>query len=122
MLRKVENLEEYFVDDYSNKELAFKVFKLELAHSANIDEELFAKMFGYKLKALANKLINTTNKEQNQIIVNNINENKKKLYEINETSAFNDYVIQPSDRHINLIDVINFIFRLSNFIFLKRFN
>ena len=71
-----------------------------------IDEELFAKTFGYPLKALANKLIYTINKEKNQIIVNNINKNKKKLY---ETSDFNDYVIQTSDRRINFINDINLL-------------
>ena len=74
-----------------------------------IDKELFAKIFGYTLEALANKLINTTNKEENQIIFNNINENKEKLYEKDETSALNDCVIQPSDRRIDLTDAINLI-------------
>ena len=80
LLRTVENLQGYFVDDHDNKELAFKVFKLRLAHLTNIiDAELFAKIFGYTLEALANKLINRTNKEENQTIFNNINENKEKL-------------------------------------------
>ena len=35
-IRTVENLEEYFVDDYGNKELVFKFFKLKLAHLTNI--------------------------------------------------------------------------------------
>ena len=35
-------------------------------------------MFSHTLETLANKLINTTSKEENQIIVNNINKNKKK--------------------------------------------
>ena len=35
-------------------------------------------IFDHKFEALANKLINTTNKEENQIIVKNINANKKK--------------------------------------------
>ena len=48
-------------------------------------------------ETLANKLINTTNKEENQIIVNNINENKEKLYEEYEMSGLYDYVIQPND-------------------------
>ena len=48
----------------------------------------------YKFEALANKLINTTSKEENQIIVNNINKNKDKLFKIDE---FNNWVIQPSD-------------------------
>ena len=74
-----------------------------------IDEELFAKIFGYTLEALANKLINTTNKEENQIVVENIKENKEKLYKVDETSLFNDYVIQPSNKRNNLKDVIDLI-------------
>ena len=60
-------------------------------------------------ETLANKLINTTNKEENQIIVNNINKNKEKLYEEDERSTFYDYVIQPSNRRDNLIEAINVI-------------
>ena len=64
-----------------------------------IDEKLFKQIFGNTFETLANKLINTTNKEENQIIVNNIEKNKDKLYEEEETSY--DYVIQPSDWCIN---------------------
>ena len=46
-----------------------------------IDEKLFKKMFGHTLIKLADKLINTTNKDENQIIVQNIKANKKKLDE-----------------------------------------
>ena len=36
-IRKVENLgENRFMDDYGDKELKFKIFKLELAHLSNI--------------------------------------------------------------------------------------
>ena len=51
--------------------------------SNEIDEELFEHTFGHTLETLTNKLINTINKEENQIIIKNINENKKKL--MNET-------------------------------------
>ena len=47
--------------------------------SNEIDEELFEHIFGHTLETLANKLINTTNKEENQIIVKTINKNKEKL-------------------------------------------
>ena len=46
-----------------------------------IDEKLFKQIFGNTFETLANKLINTTNKEENQIIVKNINKNKDKIYE-----------------------------------------
>ena len=74
--------------------------------SNEIDKKLFEQLFGHTLETLTNKLINTTNKEENQIIVNNINKNKDKLYEQDE---FNDWVIQPNDQRINLIDAIDLI-------------
>ena len=43
-----------------------------------IDKKLFEQIFGHTLETLANKLINTTFKKGNQIIVNNINKNKDK--------------------------------------------
>ena len=77
--------------------------------SNETDKKLFEKTFGHKIETLANKPINTTSKEENQIIVNNINENKEKLYEKDETDSFYDYVIQPSDQGNDLIEAINLI-------------
>ena len=70
------------------------------------DENLLEQIFSHTLETLANKLINTTNKEENQIIANNNNKNNNKLYEIN---PFSDWVIQPNDQCINLIDAIKLI-------------
>ena len=64
-----------------------------------IDEKIFKQIFGHTLETLANKLINTTNKEENQIIVKDIKRNKDKLYEQDD---YRNYVIQRSDRHIDL--------------------
>ena len=84
MLEKVENLEEYwYSDDYGDKEFF------------EIDKKLFKQIFGHTLETLAIKLINTKNKEDNQITVNNINKNKEKLYEYNKK---HNYVIQPSNQ------------------------
>ena len=87
-----------------------------------IDKKLFEQIFGHTFETLANKLINTANKEENQIIVNNINENKKKiceekLYEEDETESFCEFVIQPNDRRINLIEAINVILDFNETIF-----
>ena len=71
-----------------------------------IDKKLFEQIFGHKFETLANKLINTSNKEENQIIVKNINESKEKLYEKDD---FCDYVIQPSSRRVDLIHAIRLI-------------
>ena len=109
-LKKVKNLEPWFINDDGDKELKFKIFKLKLADLSNIiDEKLFEQIFGHTFETLANKLINTTNKEENQIIVDDIKKNKDKLYKKDETDPFNDYVIQPSDRRIDLIDAVNLI-------------
>ena len=71
-----------------------------------IDKKLFKQIFGHTFETLANKLINTTNKEENQIIVNNIEKNKDKLYELD---PFYNYVVQPSSGRVDLIDAIDFI-------------
>ena len=106
--RKIKNLDDYYyVNDFGDKELKFKIFKLKLAHLSNeIDKDLFEQIFDHKFETLANKLINTTNKEENQTIVKNINKNINKL---NEMDEFNGWIIQPSDRCINSEDIIDLI-------------
>ena len=100
-IKKVENLNEfYFINGYGDKEF----FKTLYHH------KLFKHIFGHAFETLANKLINTTNKEENQIIVNNINKNKEKLHKEDD---FRDYVIQPSNRRIDLFDAINLILDLN---------
>ena len=52
----------YYDDD---KELNLKIFKLKITYISNdIDEKLFEEVFGHTFVTLANKLINTTNKEK----------------------------------------------------------
>ena len=93
-------------NDYDDKKLKFKIFKRKLADISNeIDEKLFETIFGHTLIKLADQLINTINKEENQIIVKNIEKNKDKLLEKDD---FGDWVIQAQQRSdlkytINLI-------------------
>ena len=75
--------------------------------SNEIDKKLFEQIFGHTLIKLADKLINKTNKEENQIIVKNIEKNKDKLFEMKDYS--NEWVIQPDSRCINLLDTIDLI-------------
>ena len=90
LIAKVKN-EYWFTDDYDDEELKFKIFKLRLAHlSSIIDKKIFEQIFGHAFETLANKLINTTNKKS-------------------KTSAFSEFVIQPRDQRINLIDATNLI-------------
>ena len=50
--------------EFGKKELKSKYFKIELADMSNeIDEKLFEQIFGHTLIKLAEKLINTANKE-----------------------------------------------------------
>ena len=105
---KKEDLKGYWpYIDYDDKKLKSKFFKIQLADMSNeIDEKLFEQIFDHALIKLADKLINTINKEENQIIVKNINKNENKLFEMDNS---NNWVIQPNDQHINLIQAINLI-------------
>ena len=75
LLRKIDYLNGYwhmcFYDD--NEELNIKIFKLKYAYLSNdLDEKLFEEIFGHTFVVLANKLMNTTSKEENQITINDI--------------------------------------------------
>ena len=63
--------------------------------SNEIGEKLFEEIFRHTLIQLADKLINATNKPENQIIVKKIDKNKDKHFEKDE---FNDFLIQPQQR------------------------
>ena len=93
-----------------NKEVNLKIFKLKFAYLHNeIDEQLFEHVFGHTFVALADKLISTTNKEENKIIINDIKKDRDILY---KHDNFNNYVIQPSNKPIDLTDaakpILNF--------------
>ena len=71
---------------------------MQLADMSNkIDEKLFEQIFGHTLIKLANKVINAKNKEENQIIVKNINKNIDKLFEMDD------------DKWVDLYDAANLI-------------
>ena len=76
--------------------------------SNDIEEKLFKQIFGHTLTILANKLKNTTDKKENQIIVKSINANKKNLNKQEKKTPY-DWVIQPSYRRINLKKAIKLV-------------
>ena len=83
-----------------NKKINFKIFKLKFAHILNdVDEQLFEEIFGHKYVALADKLLNTTSKEENQIFINDIKKNRDKFYKQDDSS---NYVIQQIYKRNNL--------------------
>ena len=107
-LKKREDLKGYWpYNDYDDKELKSKYFKIQLADMSNeIGKKLFEQIFGHTLIKLTDKLINTINKEENQIIVNDIHKNKEKLLEMDDS---NDWVIQPNNQRINLLYTVDLI-------------
>ena len=53
------------------------MFKLKFVQIFNdVDDNLFKDIFGHTSVKLAHKLINTTSKEENQIFINDIKNNK----------------------------------------------
>ena len=92
-LKKIKDLKEYwFIKDFDDKELKFKIFKLKI----------------HTLMQLADKLINAINKEENQIIVKNILKNKDKLYKRDEFYNFVIRVQQRSDLKYIIDLILNF--------------
>ena len=79
--------------------------------SNEIGEKLFEQIFCDTLIKLADKLINTTNKGENQLIVKNINKLNNKHFERDD---FNDWVIQPNSQRIDLLDTVKLILNLND--------
>ena len=73
-----------------------------------IVKKLFEQVLGYTLENLANELINTTKKEENQIIVKNIDTNKKKVHKQEKTGPYG-WAIQPDHQRFNLKKAIKLI-------------
>ena len=89
-----------------NKELNLKIFKLKHANFSNdLDKMLFEEIFGHTFITLVNKLKNTTSKEENQMLINNIEKNKDKIYEW----EYSKFVIQPAYKRDDLIDAVKII-------------
>ena len=65
--------------------------------SNEIDKKLFEKIFSHTLIKVADKLINTANKEENQIIVKNSIANKIKLDKREKTMPYNWVISQVID-------------------------
>ena len=77
---------EYYED---NKETNLRLFKLKIAHALNdVDDNLFKKIFGFTSVELADKLINTTSKEVNQMLINDIEVNRDIIFEQDKCSKF----------------------------------
>ena len=90
-----------------NKETNLRLFKSKFAYIFNdVDDNLFKEIFGHTSVKLADKLINTTSKEENQILINDIEKNKDKIFEQEEYSKF---VIEPTYKRDDLFDTLKII-------------
>ena len=105
---------------HGNKELNYKIFKAKAAHLLNdLDEQLFKKTLCYTFAALVDKLINTIDKEENQIIIDDIENNRGKIFEQDEYSEF---VIQPAYKRGDLEDAIKIILEINELLALDEDN
>ena len=108
ILKKRDFLVEYWYEGYyhDNKEL-----NLKAAYLLNdVDKYLFKEIFDHTFAALTDKLINTTNKEENKIIINDIKKNRDKIYEQDE---FGNNIIQPNYKRADLLDAVKIILELN---------
>ena len=104
--KRGEFLSEYWSVKYyhDNKELNRKIFKAKAAYVLNdVDDNLFEKIFGCKFATLVDKLINTTSKEENQMLINDIKKNKDKIL---EEYKFNKSVIKQRGDLYDVVKVI----------------
>ena len=94
-----------------NKETNLRLFKLKFAHVFNdVDYNLFQEIFGLTSVKLVVKLINTTSKEENQMLINNIKKNEDKIFEQHEFSKF---VIKQAYKRRDLFDTVKIILEFS---------
>ena len=113
ILKTKDFLDEYWHFGYhhGNKELNFKIFKAKAAHILNdLDEQLFKKIFGHTFVALADKLLNTTSKEENKIIIDDIKNNRDKIFEQDD---FNQFVIKQGYKRGDLNDAVKMLLKFN---------
>ena len=102
-----------FIDEYyhDNKELNTKIFKTKVAHVLNdIEEQLFEKIFDHTFVKLADKLLNTTSKEENKIIIDDIKNNRDKIFEQDD---FNQFVIKQGYKRGDLNDAVKMLLKIN---------
>ena len=102
----------YYYED--NKEASPTLFKLKFAYIFNdVDDNLFKEIFGFTSAKLADKLINTISKEENQMLISDIEENKEKNFKQDEYSKF---VIKPAHKRGDLLDAVKVILKFNEII------
>ena len=75
-----------------------------------IFKEIFKEIFGLTSVKLVVKLINTTSKEENEMLINNIKKNEDK---ISEQDEFSKFVIKQAYKRRDLLDTVKIILEFS---------
>ena len=76
----------------------------------NLTSNYLKKIFSHKFATLVDKLINTTSKEENQMLINDIKINRDKIFEQDE---FNKFVIKQAHKRGDLLDTVRVILKFS---------
>ena len=109
ILKEILWLNDYWYFEYyeDKKKTNLRLFKLKLAPDLNgFDDNLFEEI----IVKLADKLINTTSKEENQMLINDIEINRDKIFKQDEYSK---YVIQPPYKRGDLLDTVKAILKFN---------
>ena len=112
-LKEIPDLNDYWYIEYyeDNKDINLRLFKLKFAHIFNdVDDNLFKEIFGHTSVKLADKLINITSKEENQMFINDIEINRDKIF---EQDKYGKFVIQPTHKRGDLLDTVRVILRFN---------
>ena len=112
ILEKIPDLNDYWYIKYceDNKDINFRLFKSKFAHILNdVDDNLFTEIFDLTSFELADKLINATSKEDNQMLIGLIETNKYKIYE----QVYNQYVIEPAQKRADLLYAVKVILKFN---------
>ena len=121
-IKKRDFLDEYWHMgyDHDDKELNLKIFKAKATYILyDLDQQLFKKIFAHTFAALADKLINTTKKEEKQILIKDIKENRDKIYEQDD---FSNFVIKPGYKRGDLLDAVKIIINGNEVLSLDYYN
>ena len=113
ILKEIPYLSDYWYIEYyeDNKEINLRLFKLKLAHILNdVDDDLFEEIFRLTSVKLADKLINTTSKEENQILVNDVEINRDKIF---KQDKYSKPVIQSPHKSTDLLDTVKAILQFN---------
>ena len=113
ILKEIPDLNDYWYIEYyeDNKDINLRLFRLKFAHIFNdVDDNLFKGIFGLSSVKLVSKLINTTSKKNNQVLIDLIETNKDKIFEQDEYSKF---LINPSHKRSGLLDTVKVILKFN---------